>query len=270
MQRTPTILIFDSGAGGLSIAREIQIRYPYCDLVYVADNALFPYGLMDDSHLIDRVVQLMGSLIARYKPDITVIACNTASTIALAPLRKRFKQIFVGVVPAVKPAAETSSSSVIGLLATPATVDREYTNTLITKFAAHCHVYTLGSSQLVHYAEAQICGNPVDDDKLSDELVRLTGQDHSGTMDKIVLACTHFPLLKERFTSLGHFRKIDWIDSGEAIARRVGHHLADIPHNAQSSSPAKLNFVFTSSTTSTETKNAYRRYLVTSIESGSP
>lgn len=223
MPPPPKIVVFDSGAGGLSVAREILLTLPSCHLTYVADNAFFPYGLKEDSALSARIVSQISALYARQQPDIVVLACNTASTLALDILRARFDCPFVGVVPAIKPAAILSKSKVIGVLATPATVARPYTQRLIAEFAQGVEVLLHGSDTLVELAEKKYRGEVVDGAAVYREISRLFDQPHGDRIDAVVLACTHFPLLKQEMIDLlaQHQRAVDWVDSGNAIARRV-------------------------------------------------
>ena len=150
---SPRILVFDSGVGGLSIVHEIQKKLPFAPLVYASDNAFFPYGTKGEAELIARVDKVLRKIIAAHPIDIIVIACNTASTLTLPHLRNSFTQPVVGVVPAIKPAAAQSKSQVIGLLATPATVARPYTQALIREHAPNAKVISVGSSELVQLAE---------------------------------------------------------------------------------------------------------------------
>lgn len=222
-QAPPHILIFDSGVGGLSVAREIRDALPDCQLSYAFDNAFFPYGTKSDAVLLERIVSQMDSLHQRYTPDITVLACNTASTLVLDALRARFNTPFVGVVPAIKPAAASSLSGVIGVLATPATVNRSYTQQLIHDFAQHATVHLHGSDALVSQAERKINNTAVDLHIIKHEIETLLRKDARNVMDTIVLACTHFPLLQEEYEEIAISlnRSIHWMDSGKAIARRV-------------------------------------------------
>ena len=142
---TPRILLFDSGMGGLTVARAVRHELPFAHLVYSADNAAFPYGAWEEQALVKRILFVMGELIARVEPDVVVIACNTASTIALGALREAFEVPFVGTVPAIKPAAAQTKSGIVGVLATPGTVRREYTHALIHSFASHCQVVLHGA-----------------------------------------------------------------------------------------------------------------------------
>ncbi len=136
----PTILLFDSGLGGLTVLDAVRRARPDARYVYAADDAAFPYGRLSEAALIARVLAVMEQLIATHRPDLVVIACNTASTLVLPALRQRFSTPFVGVVPPIKPAAETTRSRLVTLLATPGTVARSYTSNLIATYASTCDV----------------------------------------------------------------------------------------------------------------------------------
>lgn len=224
--QAPRILVFDSGVGGLSVAREIQQRLPQNPLVYASDNAFFPYGTKGEAELIERVDRVIDELLQRYPADILVVACNTASTLTLPHLRSKLSLPIVGVVPAIKPAALMSKSGVIGLLATPATVARPYTHELIREYATNCTVISLGSSELVQIAEQKLRGEAIDPDAIARIAQALMNAGDAQKMDVLVLACTHFPLLKDELGKYlpGHLKLID---SGVAIARRVEFLLAD-------------------------------------------
>lgn len=217
------ILVFDSGAGGLSIAREILALTPACHLIYAPDLEYFPYGTKNDRDLTERITQQVGTLYKQYTPDLVVVACNTASTLALDILRSQFTCPFVGVVPAIKPAAAQTYSDVIGVLATSATVTRPYTQQLIADFASDKHVILAACDELVALAEEKILGTKPDQGKIAQSLNGLFSQEKGELVDTVVLACTHFPLLKQEFIqwSEQQQRKIAWIDSGGAIAQRV-------------------------------------------------
>lgn len=220
---SPRVLVFDSGVGGLSILREIQERLPACEFIYASDNAAFPYGTKPEEELVERVDQVLRRLLETYTADIVVVACNTASTLALPHIRRNFSQPIVGVVPAIKPAAVRSRSKLMGLLATPATITRPYTLALIKEYASDCRVISVGSSELVLMAEQKLRGIEVDRVKLNSILSPFQ-QDEQ--LDTLVLACTHFPLLNaELLESLR--AGIALVDSGEAIARRVEYLLIE-------------------------------------------
>lgn len=223
---SPRVLVFDSGVGGLSVAREIQQRLPGLSLVYASDNGFFPYGIKGEEELIARVDLVIHRLLQQYPADILVIACNTASTLTLPHLRSHLTLPIVGVVPAIKPAAALSQSGVIGLLATPATVARPYTHELIREYAQSCRVISLGTSELVEIAEQKLRGEVVDETLIKRVVAQLMMQENSADIDVLILACTHFPLLKDELARhLPPTMKI--IDSGEAIARRVEYLLDD-------------------------------------------
>lgn len=239
MPVTARILIFDSGVGGLSILQEIRQQYPHCSFFYASDNAAFPYGTKDENELIDRVDSVLHQLQQHTQADIIVIACNTASTVALPRIRERFSQPVIGVVPAIKPAAAISQTKVIGLLATPGTVKREYTQELIKEFAHDCELISIGSSELVHLAEKKLRGETISQQDIAPIIQPFRLQPR---IDTIVLACTHFPLLKEELqTALPHITY--WVDSGEAIARRVGYWLdtLNLPINPSEKNHTKTN-----------------------------
>lgn len=209
------VVIFDSGVGGLSVYKEIHALLPQVQFIYAFDNAAFPYGELDDVTLIKRTNHIVTLLANQYQADLVVIACNTASTIVLPSLRQRLAIPVVGVVPAIKPAALVSQTKSIGLLATPATVNRAYTHQLVQQFANGCEVKMIGSTRLVEMAEQKLRGKPVD-------MIELTSilQPWQGVVDSIVLGCTHFPLIKQEIqVALKHHVTI--VDSGKAIAKRV-------------------------------------------------
>ncbi len=220
MPRIPTILIFDSGLGGLTVHREIRAARPDAQFVYVADDAFFPYGSHTEDALIARVGSLTGELIEAYRPDLVVIACNTASTLVLPHLRSRFTVPFVGTVPAIKPACAASLSKRVSVLGTDATVAREYTRALIRDFANGAEVTLVGSAHLAGFAEAELKGSPAEDRAITAEIAPCFLDSSDRRTDTVVLACTHYPLLLERFTRLAPW-PVTFIDPAPAIARRV-------------------------------------------------
>ncbi len=220
MAAAESIVVFDSGLGGLTVYREMAAARPHADFVYVADDAAFPYGAMDEQKLVGRVVELIGELIATHRPDLVVIACNTASTIALPALRKNFSVPFVGTVPAIKPACAGSITKRVSVLGTEATVAREYTRALIRDYAGDCQVTLVGSKNLAAYAEAELAGTPAEDAAIAVEIAPCFC-DGAARTDTVVLACTHYPLVIERLRRLAPW-PVNFIDPAPAIARRVG------------------------------------------------
>src|SRR6476660_2152055 len=242
MAQAPTILVFDSGLGGLTVFREVKAVRPDARFVYLADDAGFPYGNLAESVLIARTIDVLGNAIAEHTPDIVVVACNTASTLALAELRARFAVSFVGTVPAIKPACAQSTTRRVAVLGTQATVAREYTHALIREFGSGCDVHLVGSARLAACAEAELAGAPVADAAIAGEIARCFIDRDGRRTDTIVLACTHYPLLLERFRANARWPVI-WLDPAPAIARRVVDLMRTRPNGEL---PASPRIIFTS------------------------
>jgi glutamate racemase len=212
--------VFDSGLGGLTVFREVAKVRPDAQYVYVADDAFFPYGEHGEDELVARVCTLMRELLADHRPDLIVVACNTASTLVLPQLRARFQIPFVGTVPAIKPACARSLSKRVTVLGTRATVGREYTRTLIRDFANGSDVALVGSVRLAEFAERELNGAPVADTAITEEIAPCFINADGRRTDTIVLACTHYPLLLARFERLSPW-VVTYLDPAPAIARRV-------------------------------------------------
>jgi glutamate racemase len=243
MGARPTILVFDSGLGGLTVHREIVAVRPDADFIYFADDAAFPYGAMAEPALITRLTALLDEAIAMHKPDLIVIACNTASTIALPQLRKNFAVPFVGTVPAIKPACAASRTRRVAVLGTEATVQREYTRALIREHGQGCDVDLVGSKQLATYAEAELHGRPASDAALLAEISPCF-RDDGNRADTVVLACTHYPLLIARLEQIAPW-PVNFVDPAPAIARRVVHLLDGV---ATIADKGATHAIFTSGT----------------------
>ncbi|MDX1693448.1 MAG: glutamate racemase [Ketobacteraceae bacterium] len=235
------ILIFDSGIGGLSINDEIKQLVPDTAVTYVADNRIYPYGTLSEQALIERIARLFPRLIERFQPEAIVIACNSASTLVLDHLRELTRIPVIGVVPAIKPAAQYSQSRVIGLLATPGTVRRAYTDRLIQDFASHCRVIRVGSHELVDQAENKLRGLAVDRAAIRRVIAPFLEEP---ALDTIVLGCTHFPFLRQELNQLLGDR-VTLIDSGQAIARRTDYILKTLPDRLQAHHTSADCFIFT-------------------------
>jgi glutamate racemase len=240
MPTEPTILVFDSGLGGLTVFREVAKVRPDARYVYVADDAFFPYGGQREAELVARVLALMGELIDRHRPDLVVIACNTASTLVLPQLRAGFSLPFVGTVPAIKPACAASQTRRVAVLGTEATVGREYTRALIRDFANGSDVTLVGSARLAGLAEAELRGEPADDAAIAQEIAPCFVDAGGRRTDTIVLACTHYPLLLDRFERLAPWQ-VTFIDPAPAIARRVVDLIGPTA-GAELRSPARIAF----------------------------
>lgn len=234
------VLVFDSGVGGLSVFDAIAASGRAFELDYAADNAWLPYGLKTDEQLRDRVPALLTRLVEQWAPEAVVVACNTASTIALEQVRAALTIPVVGVVPPIKPAAAATRTGVIGLLATPATVQRAYTNDLIAQFAGDKRVIRFGSAALVEAAERKLRGDNVGSTAVAEAMEGLFGAPGGAEIDVVALACTHFPLLAAELAAAAP-RPCIWMDSGEAIARRLTHVLI-----AEEGAPSVRRAAFTS------------------------
>jgi glutamate racemase len=214
------ILFFDSGVGGLSVLAEARRLLPQASTVYVADSAGFPYGTKSEAEIAARVPALLGRLAERYHPRLIVIACNTASTIALAAVRAALDLPIAGTVPAIKPAAALCKTRVIGVLGTAATVRQPYVDRLAAEFASDCLVLRHGSAELVDLAEAALRGEPTGDDRYRAVLAGLFEQPGGDRIDVIVNACTHFPLVADRLAAVAP-HPVTFVDGSAGIARRI-------------------------------------------------
>jgi glutamate racemase len=232
----PRILVFDSGLGGLTVLRALFGQRGDADIVYAADDLGFPYGSKSEAEVVALVMSAMDKLIGENAPDCVIIACNTASTLVLPHLREKWPDIpFVGTVPAIKPAAETSKSGMISILATPGTAARDYTRELIAKFAGHCDVALVGAKNLARLAEAFMHDVIPSDGAISLEIAPCFVEKDGRRTDSIVLACTHYPLLLEYFERLAPW-PVRWIDPAPAIARRADHVISEkFPRNVAQS-----------------------------------
>jgi len=221
------VLIFDSGVGGLSVAAEIRKALPDIQLTYVADDEYRPYGDKTERQLKERLPGLLWEMVETARPDIVVIACNTASTTALAEIRARLDIPVIGVVPAIKPACVLSRTKTIAVLGTPGTVKRRYVDGLIADFAKGCHVILQGSVNLVDLAERKLAGEIIDPALIRTEISPIFAGRRGADVDAVVLACTHFPLLDDELRAAVS-QSVRWIDSGKAIAKRVASILSGL------------------------------------------
>jgi glutamate racemase len=235
------ILFFDSGVGGLSVLEPTLKLLPNAPIVYAADSAGFPYGKRSEAEIASRVPALLGRLAERFHPRLAVIACNTASTIALDHVRSALDVPVVGTVPAIKPAAEMSKSRVIGVLGTEATVRQPYVEDLATRFAADCTIVRHGSPELVELAEAKLAGVEVGIDAVRSAAAPMFDAPEGASIDTVVLACTHFALLKDELHAA--FPDVNYVDGGEGIARRIAYLTREQPWPA---APSQGVMLFTS------------------------
>ncbi|TVU67838.1 MULTISPECIES: glutamate racemase [Cobetia] len=238
------VLVFDSGVGGLSVAAEIRRHWPALSLAYVCDNAALPYGTKADDWLVTRITEVCVAAVKASGARALVVACNTASTLALTSLRKVLKIPVIGTVPAIKPAAalarvrqsdirrQQGAPPVFALLATSATVRRSYTEQLIHDFASDCRVIRVAADPLVAEAERRLRGEVSRPQVVTDSLADLAAVED---LEVVILGCTHFPLLSADISAAltkgaqgvqGDQVRVALIDSGAAIARRVAEVLA--------------------------------------------
>jgi glutamate racemase len=226
--------IFDSGVGGLSVLAAIHRALPKAELAYCCDHLNFPYGTKTDAEVLACASAVVHRFAQTVVLDVLVVACNTASTIVLPTLRQSLAIPVVGVVPAIKPAAQASKSKIIGVLATPATIRRPYLDRLIAEHASDCEVVRVGSSRLVVMAEEKLRGQPISEVEVRQEVAEMIKRAGTG-LDQLVLGCTHFPLLFEelrRVIPAG----VSLVDSGAAVASRVAAVVATLSAEEASSS----------------------------------
>ena len=219
MDPNAPLLFFDSGVGGLSVLRPTLELLPTAPIVYAADSAGYPYGKRTETEIASRIPALLGRLVERFRPRLAVIACNTASTIALEHVRTALDLPVVGTVPAIKPAAEMSKTRAIGVLGTEATVRQPYVDDLAAKFASDCTIIRHGSPDLVELAEAKLAGESVSVESVKAAAQPMFDAEGGQRIDTVVLACTHFPLLEEELRMA--FPSVAYVDGGPGIARRI-------------------------------------------------
>ncbi|WP_241657277.1 glutamate racemase [Aurantiacibacter suaedae] len=222
MHDSSPILMFDSGVGGLTVLAETRALLPGAHYIYVADSAALPYGDKSEAEIAARVCGLLGRLAERYHPRLICIACNTASTIALGMVREVLETPIVGTVPAIKPAAETTQSGVIGLLGTAATVRQPYVDQLEAQFATGKTLLRHAAPELVVAAERKLRGEQPDSAAIAAAVAGLRSQPGGERIDTVVLACTHFPLLTEELAK-EFGADVAFIDGAQGIARRIAY-----------------------------------------------
>jgi glutamate racemase len=226
MDASAPILLFDSGVGGLSVLAELRTAMPYAPVIYAADNGGLPYGTKTEAEVAARVCGLLGRMSERYRPRLICIACNTASTIALAMVRDVLAVPIVGTVPAIKPAAEQTRSGTIGLLGTAATIRQPYVDRLAAEHAADKRLLRFAAGELVGAAEAKLRGEPVDPAVYARAAAGLRDQPSGAAIDTVVLACTHFPLIQDELAKV-FGPGVAFVHGAAGIARRIAHLTSD-------------------------------------------
>ena len=222
MDATAPLLLFDSGVGGLSVLAEVRAALPDAPVIYAADNGGLPYGPKTEAEVAARVCGLLGRMSERFRPRLICIACNTASTIALAMVRDVLNVPIVGTVPAIKPAAQMTRTGTIGLLGTAATIRQGYVDRLEAEFAADKRLLRFGAGELVSAAEARLRGESVDPAVFARAAAGLRDQPGGDAIDTVVLACTHFPLLEAELAE-AFGPGVRFVDGAKGIARRIVH-----------------------------------------------
>jgi glutamate racemase len=207
--------VFDSGAGGLTILSALRKELPQEHYIYLGDTAHCPYGVRSEAEIVELTTNACRFLIEQ-DVKLIVIACNTASQAALSALRATFSLPFVGVVPAVKPAARATKSGRVGIAATNQAVKAAYLRQLIDAFAEGIEVYAIGCPELVTLVERGELDGPEVEETLRHALSPLLSEE----IDVIVLGCTHFPALRPAIERIAGTH-VQVIDSGQAIARRT-------------------------------------------------
>jgi glutamate racemase len=218
---TSPIGVFDSGAGGLAVLDELRRLLPGEDLVYFADTAYFPYGPRPAAEIRARSETIARELLAR-GAKLIVVACNTATSAAIAHLRATFEAPFVGMEPALKPAAERTLSGRVALLVTPGTARGQKLAALIDRYGAEVAVQTIEAPGLAERVEA----GETDDDVTRELLRRYLAPVRDSGADVLVLGCTHYAFLRAAIErEAGDIVEI--IEPSEAVARQVKRVLSD-------------------------------------------
>ena len=217
---TSPILLFDSGVGGLSVLAELRKVLPDAPVIYAADEAGLPYGSKTEAQVAARVAGLLGRMSERYRPRLACIACNTASTIALGMVREVLEIPIVGTVPAIKPAAAMTQTGVIGLLGTEATVRQRYVDELERAHAGGKTLIRHAAPNLVTLAEARLRGGDVPLAAVRAAVAGLLDHPRAAEIDTLVLACTHFPLLRDELAAL-FGPQVALVDGAHGIAHRI-------------------------------------------------
>lgn len=220
MTSSPSILVYDSGLGGLSVMEALAKALPNASFVYVADTAGFPYGGKSIPELHARAHAVIEGVMQTHTLGLAVIACNTLSTLCLSELRARYAMPFVGTVPAIKVAAERSQSKRFSLLATPRAAASDYITALIDEYAQGTTVDRIGAPKLAMLCEASLLGAEVSDADIVTEIAPAFFDDAQGKTDTIVLGCTHYPFLLPRMEALAPW-PVSFIDPAPAIARHT-------------------------------------------------
>jgi glutamate racemase len=207
--------IFDSGVGGLSVAREIRRLLPAESLLYLSDSAYCPYGGRPLPEIRDRTLKV-GRFLLNKGAKVLVVACNSASGAALEALREDTPVPVIGMEPAVKPAALTTRNGRVGVMATAATLQADRFDRLMENHARNVQVFSQACPGLVELVEQGVTAG----DEVRRVLAPLTRPLRDAGVDTVVLGCTHYPFLRDAIGELLG-PEVELIDSGEAVARQT-------------------------------------------------
>ena len=218
--------IFDSGIGGLSVFREIRKVLPEQSYIYYSDNAHCPYGEKSREYIIDRARTITRFLLGK-GCEIIVVACNTATAAAISTLREEFPIKFIGMEPAIKPAAQSTKTGVVGVLATAGTLKAtKYIDTR-ARWAQNVSIVEHIGQGFVELVEKGITTGPEAETTVRTSLTPLL----DAGADMIVLGCTHYPFLSDTIKKIASEvypdRDIDIIDPAPAVARHLMEVLAE-------------------------------------------
>jgi len=223
------VLIFDSGAGGLSFLKIINKRMPNIKYIYILDNEAFPYGNKTELFLIERSIKIINIIKKKYPITIVVIACNTVSTVALSTLRKKFNFPIIGIFPRIKAAEKITKNKIIGLIATKRTINSSYTQNIIYKKSSCNIIKVIGTNKLALIAEKKIRGLKFS--KISLANIFKPWNQVQKKPDTIILGCTHFLLLKKEIKKILCTPYIYFIDSTEIPLLQIKKYFAKFNKN---------------------------------------
>ncbi len=232
--------IFDSGVGGLSVLREVRRQFPAEDLIYMADQAHVPYGIKTREDVLGFSEGIVRFMLKR-KTKLIIIACNTASAVALSTLRKTYPDLpFVGMEPAVKPAVEETNSGVVGVLATPATFQGDLYASTVERFAGDVKILQDTCPGLVRQIEEGKINDPETNAILEKALVPML----ENGVDEIVMGCTHYPFVIPIIREIVG-DKAQVIDPAPAVARQAGRLLTECDLQASRKGEGEIQFFTT-------------------------
>jgi len=215
--------IFDSGVGGLTVWDKVRLKLPNENMIYLADSANCPYGNKPAEQIIKHAIYNTEFLLSK-GCKLIIVACNTATAAAIETLRSKYSVPFVGMEPAIKPAALNSKTGKIGVLATKGTFNGQLFKSTSAKYASHIETIIQIGEGLVEIVE----NGELDTPKAFETIAQCVQPMLQKGVDKIVLGCTHYPFFKEKIEKIAGDR-IDVIDPAPAIANRTWQLLED--HN---------------------------------------